>query len=72
MTCHNCQPSVDYSEEVILNQMVRGLADKEILADLLGESRTDMSLLEVVDYIARKEQANQEQSKVSFEVTGSS
>lgn len=63
---------MDYSEEVILDQMERGLADKEILADLLGESRTDMSLLEVVDYIARKEQANQEQSKVSFEVTGSS
>ena len=63
---------MDYSEEVILDQMERGLADKEILADLLGESRTDMSLLKVVDYIARKEQANQEQSKVSFEVTGSS
>ena len=71
VTCHNCQTSVDYSEEVILDQMVRGLADKEILADLLGESRTDMSLLEVVEYIARKEQAKQEQSKVSCEVTGS-
>ena len=71
VTCHNCQTIVDYSEEVILDQLVRGLADKEILADLLGESRTDMSMLEVVEYIARKEQAKQEQSKVSCEVTGS-
>ena len=71
VTCHNCQTSVDYSEQVILDQLIRGLADKEILADLLGESRTDMSLPEVVEYIARKEQAKQEQSKVSCEVTGS-
>ena len=61
VTFHNCQASVDYSEEVILDQLVRRLADKEILADLLGESRTDMSLLEVVEYIVRKEQAKQEQ-----------
>ena len=50
---------MNYSEEMVLDKLVRGLANREILADLLGEiiSRTDMSRPEVVEYIARKEQA---------------
>ena len=65
--CPTCQVDIDYSEEVILDQLVRGIGDKEILSDLLGDTKTDRSLSEVVDFIARKEQAKLEQGTVSFE-----
>ena len=64
-----CDTVVDYSEEVILDQLVRGISDKDILSDLLGEVQTDMTLQQVVDYIARKEQAKSEQGTVSCEQT---
>ena len=65
--CPTCQVDIDYSEEVILDQLIRGIGDKEILADLLGDTKTDRSLAEVVAFIARKEQAKLEQGTVSFE-----
>merc|ERR1712055_823883 len=68
--CSACQVENDYSEEMILDQLIRGIGDKEILADLLGDTKTDRTLSEVVEFIARKEQAKQEQGKVSFESTG--
>ena len=40
--------------------MVRGIADEDILADLIGEEKTDRTLLEMVEFIARKEQAKLE------------
>ena len=55
---------------MILDQLIRGIGDKEILADLLGDTRTDRTLAEVVEFIARKEQAKLEQGTVSFESTG--
>ena len=64
-----CDTVVDYSEEVIMDQLIRGINDKEILSDLLGEVQTDMTLQQVVDYIARKEQAKSEQGTVSCEQT---
>ena len=67
--CQTCLVDLDYSEEVILDQLVRGISDKEILADLLGDTKTDRSLSEVVDFIARKEQAKLEQGTVSYEST---
>ena len=39
-----CDTVVDYSEEVIMDQLIRGINDKEILSDLLGEVQTDMTL----------------------------
>ena len=62
---------MDYSEEVILDQLVRGISDREILSDLLGETKTDMPLQDVVNYIARKEQAKTEQGTVSCEQANS-
>ena len=60
---------VDYSESVIQDQLIRGLADQEILAELLGDEKTDRTLDQIVGFIARKEQAKQEQGVVT---TGSS
>ena len=71
VSCPDCQTIVDYSEEVILDQLVRGISDREILSDLLGETKTDMPLQDVVDYIARKEQAKTEQGTVSCEQANS-
>ena len=68
--CSACQVENDYSEEMILDQLIRGIGDKEILADILGDTKTDITLVEVVEFIARKEQAKKEQGKVSFESTG--
>ena len=56
---------VDYSHSVIQDQLIRGLADQEILAELLGDEKTDRSLDQIVEYIARKEQAKQEQGVVT-------
>ena len=71
VNCPDCNAVVDYSEEVILDQHVRGIDDKEILTYLLGEVQADMTLPQpqVVDYVARKEQAKDEQRTVSCEQT---
>ena len=68
--CSACQVVNDYSEEMILDKLMRGIGDKEILADPLGDTKTDRTLVEAVEFIARKEQAKQEQGTVSSESTG--
>ena len=40
---------VDYSNSVIQDQLIRGLADQEILSDLLGDEKTDRSLEQIVN-----------------------
>ena len=60
---------VDYSDEVIQDQLVKGLADQEILADLLGDEKADRTTMQIVEFIARKEQAKQERGTVSCEST---
>ena len=59
----------DYSEEVISDQLVRGLADEDILGDLIGDEKTNRTLQEMVQFIARKEQAKTERGSVSHENT---
>ena len=56
---------MDCSNSVIQDQLIRGLADQEILSDLLGDEKTDRSLEQIVSYIACKEQAEQEQGVVT-------
>ena len=58
---------IDYSDKVIQDQLVRGIADQEILADLLGDEKTDRTTEEIVEYIARKEQAKAERGTVAGE-----
>ena len=52
---------------MIQDQLVRGITDHEILADLLGDEKTDRSTTEIVDFISRKEQAEAEHSTVCGE-----
>ena len=45
--------------------MIRGIADQDILADLLGDEKSDRTLEQIIEYIARKEQAMLEQGVVT-------
>ena len=64
VTCSSCNAQTDYSEEVILDQLIRGLHSQDIVADIIGDEKTDRSLLETVEFIARKEQADLERNQV--------
>ena len=68
-TSHTCgcgkTNDIDYSDNVIQDQLVRGIADQEILADLLGDEKSDRTTKEIVEFIARKEQAKIERETVS-------
>ena len=48
------EKDIDYSDRVIQDQLVWGILDQEILADLLGDKKTDRSTEEIVEYIATK------------------
>merc|ERR1711888_242977 len=58
--CSTCNTPTDYSEEVISDQLMRGIADEDILDSLIGDEKTDRTLQEMVKFIARKEQAKME------------
>ena len=51
-----CQHIFDYSNEIIKDNLIRGISDPDILTDLLGDVKTDRTLEEVVNFIAQKEQ----------------
>ena len=51
----NCTHEYDYSSEIIKDNLIRGIADPEILSDVLGDSKTDRTLEQTVDFIAQKE-----------------
>ena len=63
-TEQDCHHTFDYSNEIIKDNLIRGISDPEILADLLGDSKTDRSLEEVVSFIAQKEQGKATRSAV--------
>ena len=51
-----CNHTYDYSNEIIKDNLIRGIADPEILSDLLGDPKTDRTLEETVCFIVQKEQ----------------
>ena len=51
-----CTHTFNYSKEIIKDTLIRGISDPEILADILGDAKTDRTLEEVVSFIAQKEQ----------------
>ena len=61
--------TVDYADMVIQDQLLRGIADQEILADLLGDEKSDRLTSDIVDFIARKEQAKSECGTVAGDST---
>ena len=65
--CTHCNTLVDFSREVIQDQVIRGLNDPDIVSELLGDVTVNRTLEEVIEFIARKEQAKIESSTVSVE-----
>ena len=55
---------VDFSQEVIQDQLIKDLSDTDIVSDLLEDVKLDRTLDEVVEFVARKEQAKSVQSTV--------
>ena len=67
VTCSSCNAQTYYSEEGIRDHLLRGLHSQKIVADIIWDEKTDRSLQETVDFIARKEQANLERNQVGVE-----
>merc|ERR1711891_2551 len=65
--CTHCNTLVDFSREVIQDQIIRGLNDSDIVSELLGDITVNRTLEEVIEFVARKEQAKLESSTVSVE-----
>ena len=63
-TVTGCTHTFDFSDEIIKDNLIRGIADPEIMADLLGDTKTDRTLDETVQFIAQKEQGKATQSAV--------
>ena len=61
--------TVDYANMVIQDQLLRGIADQEIIADLLGDEKSDRLTSDIVDFIARNEQAKSERGTVAGDST---
>ena len=72
VTCSSCNAQTHYSEEGIRDQLIRGLHSQKIVADIIWDEKTDRSLQETVDFIARKEQANLERNQVGVETASAS
>ena len=66
----DCTHTFDYSNEIIKDNLIRGIYDPEILSDLLGDTKTDRTLEEVVTFIAQKEQGKATRSAVGDNVVG--
>ena len=50
-----CGNEVHYSDDMVRDTLIRGIADEEIRLDILGLSKQDMSLEEAVSFIEAKE-----------------
>ena len=56
-TCKcGCGKQVDFSSQIIRDNLVRGIADPEITNDILQDSRPNMTLTQIVDLVSQKEQ----------------
>lgn len=59
-----CTHEFNFSDDIIKDNLVRGIADPEILSDLLGDPKTDRTLEETVAFIAQKEQGKSTKNAV--------
>ena len=65
--CNNCNHDIthNYSDTMVRDALIKGLADIDIQQDLLGKSNQDMTLEEVTGYIEAKETAKKSASLLS-------
>ena len=62
-----CNATVDYSDTMIRDVLIRGLNDEEIRLDVLGESRQDMSLEDALRFVEAKESGKRSAGRLHFE-----
>ena len=55
--CHNCAEEVDFTEQMVLDHLIRGLADEAIQTKVLAMNEEDISLPKVVKFIESEELA---------------
>ena len=60
-----CSHTFDYSNEIIKDNLIRGISDPEILADVLGDPKPERSLEDLVNLITQKEQGKATRTAVS-------
>ena len=53
--CPTCKADINYTENILRDVLVRGLADSEVQLDLLGDKNQDMALEEFFHFIEAKE-----------------
>ena len=53
--CSNCDHSIDYTDEILRDVLVRGLADTEIQLNHLGDKNQDIKLEEMYKFVVSKE-----------------
>jgi predicted RNA-binding Zn-ribbon protein involved in translation (DUF1610 family) len=63
--CPNCNTEVNYTDQILRDILVRGIADNDIQLDILGEANQDMPLEEIFRYIEAKEAGKRSASKLS-------
>ena len=62
--CSGCQNVVSYTDEILRDVLVRGLADTEIQLGLLGDKNQDMTLEEMYKYVESKESGKRSVDKL--------
>ena len=55
--CHSCAEEVDFTEQMVLDHLIRGLADEAIQTKVLAMNEEDVSLPKVVKFIESEELA---------------
>ena len=63
--CSNCDHSMEYTDEILRDILVRGLADTEIQLSLLGDKNQDMGLEEMYKFVESKESGKRSVDKLT-------
>ena len=63
--CPNCEHNIDYTDEILRDVLVRGLADTEIQLQLLGDKNQDMKLEEMFKFVESKESGKRSVDKLT-------
>ena len=63
--CPSCAHNIDYTDEILRDVLVRGLADTEIQLQLLGDKNQDMTLEEMFKFVESKESGKRSVDKLT-------
>ena len=58
-TKRSCDQMVDYRDEMLIDALIRGIADNNIRLDILQKEKQDLSLEEIVKFIETREKGKQ-------------